>query len=103
MPKRVWLSAETGEGVELLLTALAEFLFQDRVRGIVRLDVAQARLRALVYSTGQILDEELLDDGGWRINVEFDRRDFEQLQMKEQLNFEESDTPPKAAVGTHTS
>jgi GTP-binding protein HflX len=87
MPMRVWLSARTGEGVDLLLSAIAEYLFQDRVRGIVRLNVSQARLRALIYEVGQVLEEESQDDGGWQLQVEFERRRFEQLRSREQLSF----------------
>ena len=77
MPQRVWLSAMTGEGVDLLLTAIAEYLFRDRLRGTIKLNVDQARLRALVYELGQVRQEDPLDDGGWLIYVELERRDFE--------------------------
>ena len=87
MPMRVWLSAMTGTGLDLLLAAIAEYLFQDRVRGIVRLEVSQARLRSLIYESGQVLAENPLEEGGWEIEVEFDRRDFDQLQSREQLSF----------------
>jgi GTP-binding protein HflX len=87
MPMRVWLSAMTGEGVGLLLAAIADYLFQDRVRGIIRLEVSQARLRSLIYEAGQVLTESPLDDGGWQLQVEFARRDFEKLQSREQLSF----------------
>ena len=88
MPMRVWLSAATGEGAELLLDAIAEYLFQDRLRGIAELDVSQAKLRAQIYEVGQVLGEEQLEDGGWRLVVEFDRRDFETLKNREGLNME---------------
>ena len=87
MPMRVWLSAATGDGVDLLLEAIAEYLFQDRVRGSLRLDATEARLRALVYRHGQVLHEEPLEDGGCELEVEFDRRDFEQLRSREGLSF----------------
>ncbi len=95
MPMRVWLSAATGEGVGLLLEAIAEYLFQDRVRGIARLDVSQARLRALIYEFGLVLGEQLLEDGGWQLEVEFDRRDFETLQSREGLLLEGLETGKK--------
>jgi GTP-binding protein HflX len=91
MPSRVWLSAETGEGADLLLEAISEYLFQDKVRGVVRLDVSQARLRALLYEAGQISDEQVLDDGGWEIEVELVQRDFDQLHRTEGLEFSSTD------------
>jgi len=90
MPSRVWISAETGEGIDLLLDAVAEYLFQDRVRGIVRLDVSQARLRALLFESGQVLEEQIDDDGGWELEVELERRIFAQLQNREGIEFSES-------------
>jgi GTP-binding protein HflX len=94
MPMRVWLSAETGEGVDLLLAAIAEYLFQDRVKGTVVLDVSQARLRSLVYSAGQVLEELALDDGGWKLQVEFERRVYDQLHSREGLNLSDGASRP---------
>ncbi len=93
MPQRVWVSAETGAGVELLLEAIAEFLFKERVRGLVRLDVGEARLRALLFETGKIWNETYLDDGGWELDVELDRRDFDQLAARENLHWHERNYP----------
>lgn len=100
MPSRVWISAETGEGVELLRDAIAEFLFQDRVSGIVELDVTAARLRSLLYEVAQVLAETARDDGGWRLQVEMARRDFEQLRSREGLEFQQ---PPGAESSTATN
>lgn len=86
MPRRVWLSASTGEGLDLLLAAIAEFLLKERVRGIVRLDVDQARLRALLFDTGMVLAEKELDAGGWEMDVELSRRDFDRLAAHEGLS-----------------
>jgi len=87
MPGRVWMSAQTGAGLDLLLEAIAEYLFQDKVRGIVRLNVLQARLRALLYESGQVLAETLLEDGGWELDVELGRSEFARLQSREELQF----------------
>jgi len=75
-------------------------LFQDRVRGTIRLDVSQARLRALVYSAGQVLDEQLLDDGSWQLQVEFERRDFEQLHSREDLSFYEEPGKQQTSIAS---
>jgi GTP-binding protein HflX len=80
LPVRVWLSAATGAGVGLLLDCIAEYLHRDMVRGLVRLTVAQARLRSLIYRCGGVRGEHPLDDGGCEIDVEMDRAQFENLQ-----------------------
>ena len=87
MPRRVWMSAQTGAGLDLLLEAIAEYLFQDKVRGVVRLNVLQARLRALLYESGQVFAETLLDDGGWELDVELGRPEYARLQSREDLQF----------------
>ena len=43
----------------------------------------------LVYSAGQVFAEKVLDEGGWELDVELDRRDYEQLLSKEGLQFTE--------------
>jgi GTP-binding protein HflX len=85
MPARVWLSAATGSGIDLLLTSIAEYLHRDVVRGIVRLTVSQARLRALIYQRAGVRGERVMDDGGWEIDLEMDRAGFMDLQRSDNL------------------
>ncbi len=85
--RAVWLSAVTGEGIESLLQVIGEYLQQDMVRGTVRLGFEQGRLRALLYDSAQVLDERALAEGGWEMDVELDRRGYEDLQKRENLNF----------------
>ena len=84
--RRIWLSAHTGEGMDLLLESVAEFLHQDRVRGTVQLDVTQARLRALLYEQARIYAERMQDDGGWELDLEIDRRRYDRLRQQESLS-----------------
>ncbi|MEE4184673.1 MAG: ribosome rescue GTPase HflX [Gammaproteobacteria bacterium] len=87
MPRRVWISARTGAGLDLLVQAISRFLFRERVRGIVRLNVQQARLRSLLFESGRIWAEHELDAGGWELDVELHRRDFDRLSAREGLSF----------------
>ncbi len=87
MPSRVWLSAATGEGIESLLGVISEYLHQEVVRGTVRLDVDQARLRSLLYDQAQVLNERVLNNGGWELDIELDRRGYDQLRRHENLAF----------------
>ncbi len=80
---RVWLSANTGAGIDLLLVGLGEFFSRERVHRKVRLTPHDGRLRALLYERGRIIDEENADDGGSRVTFELARRDFEQLLKRE--------------------
>jgi GTP-binding protein HflX len=86
MPMRVWLSAETGDGMDALLGVITDYLHLDVVCGTVRLTVSQARLRALLYDNATVINERSLEDGGWEIHVEIDRRGYQDLQQRENLH-----------------
>lgn len=98
MPSRVWLSAATGSGIDLLLAGIAEYLHRDVVRGTVRLTVSQARLRALLYDRADVRSERDLDEGGWEIDVEMDRAGFAELQRSEDLDIQAKPSPLAPAV-----
>ena len=81
--RRVWISARTGAGVELLLQALAEFFHQEHVKHLVRLAPQDGRLRARLFEVGEVLSERVTEDGGWEAEVVLTRRDLERLLQRE--------------------
>lgn len=81
--KRVWLSAATGEGVDLLLAALAEYFHQEYVRRVVQLRPAEGRLRARLFQSGKVLSEQITDEGGWELEIQLPRREFDRLIHQE--------------------
>jgi GTP-binding protein HflX len=80
---RVWLSARNGEGLEQLLQALAEFFHQEHVHKVIQLSPAEGRLRAKLFEAGKILSEQITDEGGWEIEVQMPRREFDRLMVQE--------------------
>jgi GTP-binding protein HflX len=73
VPRRVWLSARTGQGIDLLLEAMAERM--RRGVGPVSLEVPPnaARLRARLHAMGVVTGERHAEDGGgWVITVHMD-------------------------------
>lgn len=76
----VWLSAHTGEGIELLLEELQAFFHADHVEVEVELDCMQGKLRAELFRFGEVLDEQPDDYGGWQMTVRFERKSFEKLK-----------------------
>ncbi len=98
MPRRVWLSAETGDGIDALLSVIGEYLHVEVVRGTVSLGVSEARLRALLYETGKVLDERSMANGGWELDVELDRRGYQELQRRENLKIQAEDKERRPAV-----
>lgn len=73
-PQRVWLSAQTGEGLALLLQALTGLLAAEVVRAQVHLLPLQARLRARLFAIGRVVRDEVASDGGWNMEVELPAR-----------------------------
>lgn len=85
---RIWLSARTGEGVELLLQALAEHFRRHHIRQKLLLSAQDGRLHALLHARGSVLAEEGTDDGGWLMEVDMSEREFNRL-LKEEPGLQE--------------
>ena len=85
LPERVWMSAATGAGIDLLRGAMAEYLHRDVFRGDVLLTVTQSRARASLYTAGKVTREESLPDGGWRLSVEIETQLFDEIRRREQI------------------
>ncbi|WP_133131211.1 ribosome rescue GTPase HflX [Legionella yabuuchiae] len=76
---KVWLSAATGEGLELLKEAIAQQLHGGIVEETLELKPEEARLRARLYQLDAVLEEKEIKDGGWRITVRLTRDEKERL------------------------
>ncbi len=77
---RVWLSARTGEGVELLQPALAEY-FQRRHQALyLKLPPQAGRLRASLYERFDVVSETVPESGGWLIELMLDSAQLAWLQ-----------------------
>lgn len=92
-PLRVWLSAATGEGMELLYQALGECLADSRVTRWLCLPLAAGRLRAGLHAAGEVLEETTGEDGRLRLHVSLDRRHFERLLRDNGLAESDLDMP----------
>lgn len=82
---RVWLSARTGDGIDLLLQVVAERLGEDQVRRVLRLPPSASRLRARLFDLATVVDEVVDEQGAWRIEVKIGRGNFEYLCRREGL------------------
>ena len=83
-PERVWVSAVTGEGRELLLQAIAELVGQDMVSEQVTLNPDQGKLRAALYQLGAVETEQHSEDGMAHLSVRLPRADWNRLMSVEQ-------------------
>ncbi len=78
VPRIVWVSALTGEGMNLLHEALTEMLGQDIITQILRLNQMQGKLRAELYASQRVIDEQALEDG-WKLTVRMPKKDFDRF------------------------
>jgi len=83
--RAVWLSAKTGEGIPLLLEAIAHRLRRQRVQGMMRLRPDQGRQRARLFELGAVDSETVLDDGGWLLELNLGERDLQRFLKRESL------------------
>ncbi len=67
-PVRVWLSARSGVGLDLLLTAVAELTGGGRVYHRLSLGPGEGRLRAWIYDHASVLTDRPDDRGGWHLD-----------------------------------
>ncbi len=73
-PKRVWLSAVTGEGMDLLDEAVSEMLGRQLVRTSIHLRPSEGGVRARLFRLGRVLRDEVNPEGGWNMEIELPAR-----------------------------
>lgn len=78
-PIRVWVSANTGAGIDLLHEAVAELLTHEVVHAVIALRHEQSRLRALFYEEKAVLNEHYNEDGQCVVEVRLQASDFERM------------------------
>jgi GTP-binding protein HflX len=71
-PIRVWLSARSGDGVELLADAITERLGADAVSTQVLLSPVAGKTRSWLYRLGAVLTEQVAQDGQLELTVRLD-------------------------------
>ena len=77
---RVYLSAETGEGIEALLAALVERFRPSQQRITLHLPPQAGRLHAKLYQVGKVMAEESDTDGNCQIEVEMAAEEWDRLK-----------------------
>ena len=71
-PVRVWLSAETGAGVDLLYQVLAELFSITKVKKRCYLQPHQGNIRAKLFTCAKIIDEHIDEFGANELVIEID-------------------------------
>lgn len=79
-PVRVWVSAATGAGMELLSAAITELLAGTLVEETLIIEPQQARLRSQLYERGVIEAERVDEQGRYLLRVRLPVADLERLR-----------------------
>lgn len=87
-PDKIWLSAQSGEGLDILLDYLGEYFAQQAFRGQLKLTPAQGRLRASLYDDQAIEEESISEQGDFLLTVNIDRRKLDSYLQKEGLELD---------------
>ena len=83
--RAVWLSAASGEGIPLLLDAISERLRRKTMHGVLHLDQSQGRQRAKLFDLGAVLNEKILEDGSWDLELQMAEKDLLRFLKRENL------------------
>ncbi len=86
--RRVWLSAQTGVGLPLLVEAIGRFIGPELVHRHVVLQPQDGRARARFFAAGAVLNEQTLPGGETDLEVSMPRRAFEHLCRNEGIDCE---------------
>lgn len=86
--KRIWLSAESGQGVDLLKQTLIDLFREKMLEGKLILSHADARLRAKLFEIGAVRSESNDDEGRSILQLCISRRDLNQLNSQQNISLE---------------
>jgi len=80
---RVWLSAHTGEGINLLYQALSEHLSGMMTYAGIQLDVQSAYIKSEIHKVGFIQKEKMNEFGQWLLEINVTRHYLKRLLGKQ--------------------
>jgi GTP-binding protein HflX len=78
-PRRVWVSADGGRGLDLLCTAIAELTRADELHRRLVLGPEDGWLRAWTYAHARVLADAVAEGGGWEMELMVPRRALDRL------------------------
>jgi len=84
--ERVWCSAHTGEGIDLLLDAITEHLSTLHTPCRVSLPASNGKLRAELYQKNVIKTESINEDGSFCIDCDLSPADLGWLEKQPNIN-----------------
>lgn len=103
-PVAVWLSAQSGAGIDLLFEAVTELLSDNIVHQKVLLPVSMGSLRARLYRNNSVIGESHQSDGTCIIEIRLPEADLHRMLSAESLtindlSWAQDDQDSKAVTG----
>jgi GTP-binding protein HflX len=90
---RVWVSAHSGAGIDLLLAALHERLGADLCHCVLTIPPRAGRARARLFEAGAVIAQRMLDEGTLELEVSLRRPDLERICRDDGLELTEVSSP----------
>ena len=91
LPVRVWVSAKTGAGLDLLLTAMTELLAGGLVSQTVILRATQAKLRSHLYESKFVTAEQTDETGASILDLRLPKAELDRILAQEEVQLGESE------------
>jgi len=80
--RRIWLSAKTGEGVDLIPQVLRRYFGHRFVQTWVKVLPDQGRIRAQLYGLGAVTQEKSLSDGGYLLEINLQQQTLDNFAQE---------------------
>lgn len=94
LPVRVWVSAKSGVGLDLLLTAMTELLSGGLVSQTVILQAKQAKLRSHLYQSKFVTAEQTDETGASILDLRLPKAELDRILAQEDLQLGEPKSTP---------
>jgi GTP-binding protein HflX len=88
MPIRVWISAQQGIGIDLLLSAITECLSKNMVQHSLLIPPHKSNLRGVFFDMNCIASERYAENGDWQVDVRMEQRDWNRLIKRIDVDLE---------------
>jgi GTP-binding protein HflX len=88
MPIRVWLSAQQGLGIDLVLSAITECLSKHMVQHRLLIPPHKSSLRGVFFEMNCIASQDYAENGDWQVDVRMEQRDWNRLIKRSDVDLE---------------
>ena len=87
-PVRVWISAQQGLGIELVMQAITERLQKAMCAHCLKIPPSEGKLRGILYNLNCINEEDYADDGDWLVKVRMLEADWHKINKQLEYRLE---------------